>query len=251
MLSVYLCEDNQSQLAYLEKVINNFILIEELDMQIVCSCTAPDKLLDYLQETQRPGLYFLDIELNDHIDGFQLAEQIRQADPRGYIVFITTHSELSYLSFEKHVEAMDFILKDYPKQLPLRILECMKKALELYSSITNDVHKTLSIKIGSRNIYLPIDDIYCIKSSDNIHKLTLLTNYAVYEFYDTLQNIQARLDSSFFQSHKSCLVNLNYIKEIDKSMHHIQLKNGQTCPLSVRNYMKLKQYLQKYHTNSL
>lgn len=251
MFSIYLCEDNRNQLAYLEKVINNFILIEELDIQIICSCTAPDKLLNCLQETQRPGLYFLDIELNARIDGFQLAEQIRKVDPRGYIVFITTHSELTYLSFEKHVEAMDFILKDYPELLPSRILECMKKALELYSSIKNDVHKILSIKMGSRNIYVPIDDIYCIKSSDNNHKLILLTNYSIYEFYDTLQNIQAKLDSSFFQCHKSCIVNLNYIKEIDKTMRSIQLKNGQTCPLSARNYFKLKQYLQKYHTSSL
>ena len=51
---------------------------------------------------------------------------------------------------------MDFILKDHPKQLPSRILECIKKALELNSSIENNVHNTLSIKIGSRNIYVPI-----------------------------------------------------------------------------------------------
>ncbi|MDE5910592.1 MAG: LytTR family DNA-binding domain-containing protein [Lachnospiraceae bacterium] len=251
MLSIYLCEDNQNQLIYLERIIKNFIFIEELDMELTCTCITPNTLLKCLHETQHPGLYFLDIELNAHIDGFQLAEQIRKFDPRGYIVFITSHSELSYLSFEKHVEAMDFILKDYPKQLPSRILECMKKALELYSSIENNVHKTLSIKIGSRNIYVPIDDIYSIKSSDNNHKLILLTNYSIYEFYNTLQNIHARLDSSFFQCHKSCIVNLNYVKEIDKTMRSIQLKNGQTCPLSARNYTKLKQYLKKYHANFL
>ncbi|MDE7286876.1 MAG: LytTR family transcriptional regulator DNA-binding domain-containing protein [Lachnospiraceae bacterium] len=47
------------------------------------------------------------------------------------------------------------------------------------------------------------------------------------------------------------MVNLNYVKEIDKTMRSIQLKNGQTCPLSARNYTKLKQYLKKYHANFL
>ncbi|MBD5548780.1 MAG: response regulator transcription factor [Lachnospiraceae bacterium] len=197
MLPIYLCEDNKKQLAHLEKIIKNYILIEELDMEIICACTTPNEILKSLEEVHHSGLYFLDIELDADTDGFHLAKEIRKFDPRGYIVFITTHSELSYMSFEKHVEAMDFILKDYPRQLPARIQECMKRALRLYSSIKNETQKTLSLKIGIRYLYVPIDDIYCIKSSGNKHKLLLLTDYSVYEFYDTLQNMQTRLDASF------------------------------------------------------
>lgn len=247
MLPIYLCEDNKKQLAHLEKIITNFILIEELDMEIVCACTTPNEILKSLEDFHHSGLYFLDIELDADIDGFQLAEKIRELDPRGYIVFITTHSELSYLSFEKHVEAMDFILKDYPRLLPARIQECIKRTLRLYSSIKNETPKTLSLKIGGRYLYVPIADIYCIKSSDNEHKLLLLTDYSVYEFYDTLQNIQTRLDSSFLQCHKSCIVNLYYVTAINKLTHSVQLKNGQICPLSARKYFTFKKYLQEYH----
>ena len=247
MLPIYLCEDNKKQLDHLETIIKNFILIEELDMEITCACTIPNEILKSLEEAHHSGLYFLDIELDANIDGFQLAEEIRKFDPRGYIVFITTHSELSYMSFEKHVEAMDFILKDYPKQLPARILECMKRALRLYSSIKNETPKTLSLKVGSRYLYVPIDDIYSIRSSSNEHKLLLLTDYSVYEFYDTLQNIQTQLDSSFLQCHKSCIINLRYVSEINKSTRSIKLKNGQICPLSARNYFTFKKYLREYH----
>ena len=243
MLQIYLCEDNNSQLIYFEKIIRDYILIEELDLEIACASADPHEILKTQDEIRGSGLYFLDIELNSDMDGFCLAEEIRQKDPRGYIVFITTHSELSYIPFERHVEAMDYILKDYPDQLPSRMVECMKKALELYSSPQNDQQKTLSLKIGSHYVYVPVQDIYCIKSSDNEHKLLLLTDYSVYEFYDTLQNILTRLDSSFFLCHKSCIVNLDYVAEINKSTHTIQLKNGQSCPLSARKYFMIKKLL--------
>lgn len=246
MLQIYLCEDNNSQLIHFEKIIKDYILIEELDMEIVCASANPHEILKAQDEIHGSGLYFLDIELNSDMDGFCLAEKIRQKDPRGYIVFITTHSELSYIPFERHVEAMDYILKDYPDQLPSRMIECMKRALELYSSPQNDTPKTLSLKIGSRYVYVPVHDIYCIKASENEHKLLLLTDYSVYEFYDTLQNILTRLDSSFFLCHKSCIVNLHFVREIDKSTHTLHLKNGQSCPLSSRNYFTIKKRLNKY-----
>ena len=90
----------------------------------------------------------------------------------------------------------------------------LKEALALYSSIGNTVQKTLTLKIGSRYIYVPIQNIYCIKANE--HKLLLMTDYSSYEFYDTLQNILLRLDSSFLLCHKSCIVNLRYIMELDK-----------------------------------
>lgn len=246
MLQIYLCEDNNNQLIYFEKVIRDYILIEELDMEIVCASADPHEILKAQEKIHGSGLYFLDIELNSDMDGFCLAEKIRQKDPRGYIVFITTHSELSYIPFERHVEAMDYILKNYPDQLPSRMIKCMKRALELYSSPQNDTPKTLSLKIGSRYVYVPVQDIYCIRASENEHKLLLLTDYSVYEFYDTLQNILTRLYSSFYLCHKSCIVNLHYVREIDKSTYTLHLKNGQSCPLSVRNYFAVKKLLNKY-----
>ncbi|MDE7333395.1 MAG: LytTR family DNA-binding domain-containing protein [Lachnospiraceae bacterium] len=246
MLPIYLCEDVVNQLIYLEKLISNYILMEELDMKVVCMATNPHEVLKVQKEFNYSGLYFLDIELNSDIDGFQLAEKIRKKDPRGYIVFITTYGELSYITFERHVEAMDYILKDYPDQIPSRVIACMKKALSLHSSVENRVQKTLSLKIGSRCIYVPVQEIYCIKSAVSGHKLLLQTDYSIYEFYGTLQSVILRLDTSFLLCHKSCIVNLHYISEIDKFSHSIRLKNGQSCPLSARNYLMVKKRLKEY-----
>lgn len=243
MLPIFLCEDNIAQLNHIKHIIENFILIENLDMKLLCATTSPDELLRSLKEYQQPALYFLDIDLSHSLDGFDLAEKIREADPRGFIVFITSHSEYSHIVFERQLEAMDFILKDHPDKVPERILACMNKALSLFSMPSNNVHRTLSIKTNSRYISVPMKDIYLITTCKKPHKLRLLSGSVVYEFFATLQDITPQLDSSFFLCHKSCIVNLNYIKTVDKSSYTITLKNGLTCPLSVRSYSSLMKQL--------
>lgn len=220
--------------------------MEELDMEIVCASPDPNEILKTQRNFRSSGLYFLDIELNADMDGFCLAEEVRKKDPRGFIVFITTHNEFSYVPFERHVEAMDYILKDYPDQIPSRMIECIKQAVDRYSSAENTLQKTLSIKTGGRCIYVPLKEIYCIKSSENKHKIYVLSDNAVHEFYDTLRGVLEKLDSSFFPCHKSCIVNLQYIVEIDRENGNVKLKNGQICPLSSRCYFMLKKRIREY-----
>lgn len=107
MLSIFVCEDNNEQREKFTKIIQNLILIENFDMELKLSTSKPDDILDYLAENDVSGLYFLDIDLKSSINGIELASMIRQYDPRGFIVFITTHSEMSYLTFIYKVEAMD------------------------------------------------------------------------------------------------------------------------------------------------
>lgn len=238
MLPVYLCEDNINQLKQYEKIIANYILMEDLDMQIVCTASTPEELLRKLTESLKPCLYFLDIDLSSSLDGFDLAEKIRCQDPRGFLVFITTHSELSYLTFERRVEAMDYILKDNPDLLPARIIACIENAFKLYTSPANLFHKTLTIKLGSRLVSVSLEEIYCIKTSGNPHKLQLYTSSSMQEFHGTIQEILPQLDTSFFICHKSCIVHFKYIVAIDKSTLTIFLQNEQTCPISTRSYSK-------------
>ena len=79
-------------------------------------------LLEKIKETGEVGIYFLDIDLKTDMTGLTLAQEIRKYDPRGFIIFITTHSEMSYMTFIYKLEALDFILKDDPEELGKIIL---------------------------------------------------------------------------------------------------------------------------------
>ena len=134
MLNIFVCEDNAIQRQTIVQTIQNIILMEELDMQLVLDTEDPYVLLERVKASQDTGIYFLDIDLNSDMNGMKLAQQIRLFDPRGFIIFITAHSELSYMTFQYRVEAMDFVLKDNPCRSESKIRECLLNAMNAIRS---------------------------------------------------------------------------------------------------------------------
>ena len=150
MLDIFVCEDNAAQRRTVVNIIQNTVLIEELDMQLALDTGDPYMLLEKVKTSQNTGIYFLDIDLNSNMNGMKLAQQIRLHDPRGFIIFITAHSELSYMTFQYRVEAMDFVLKDNPAEVKVKLRECLLKAMERHTLQTNKTHKVYTLEIGGR-----------------------------------------------------------------------------------------------------
>lgn len=234
MLDIFVCEDNAAQRRAIVQTIQNIVLIEELDMQLVLDSEDPYVLLDKVKANQNTGIYFLDIDLDSDMNGMKLAQQIRLFDPRGFIIFITAHSELSYMTFQYRVEAMDFVLKDNPAEAKVKIKECLLNAMERYTLQTNKTHKVYTIEIGGRKISVDYDDIFFFETSSNIHKVILHAKDRQIEFSISMKELTGTLGDSFVRCHRSFLVNKNNIKEVDAKNRIIYFANGETCLMSTR-----------------
>lgn len=234
MLNIFVCEDNASQRQTIVQTIQNTVLIEELDMQLVLDAGDPYVLLEKVKTSQNTGIYFLDIDLNSSMNGMKLAQQIRLFDPRGFIIFITAHSELSYMTFQYRVEAMDFVLKDNPAEAKVKISECLLNAMERYTLQTNKIHKVYTIQVGGRKISVDYSDIFFFETSGNIHKVILHAKDRQIEFTGTMKDLTSTLDGNFVRCHRSFLVNKNNIKEVDAKNRIIYFPNGETCLMSTR-----------------
>ena len=239
MLNIFVCEDNAVQRQAIMQIIQNTVLIEELDMQLVLDTEDPYVLLEKVKTSQNTGIYFLDIDLKARMNGMKLAQQIRLFDPRGFIIFITAHSELSYMTFQYRVEAMDFVLKDNPAEAKVKIRECLLNAMERYTLQTNKTHKVYMIEAGERKISIDYDDILFFETSSNIHKVILHAKDRQIEFSSTMKELAHALDSNFVRCHRSFLVNKNNIKEIDEKNRIIYFTNGETCLMSTRRMKEL------------
>ena len=234
MLNIFVCEDNAIQRQTIVQTIQNIILMEELDMQLVLDTEDPYVLLERVKASQDTGIYFLDIDLNSDMNGMKLAQQIRLFDPRGFIIFITAHSELSYMTFQYRVEAMDFVLKDNPAEVKVKIRECLLNAMERYTLQTNKTHKVYTIETGGRKISVDYHDIFFFETSGNIHKVILHAKNRQIEFSGTIKELAATLGDSFVRCHRSFLVNKRNIKEIDAKNRIIYFINGESCLMSTR-----------------
>ena len=83
------------------------------------------EILTIVSKDKQKGIYFLDIELGDDRkkEGIYLGEKIRQYDPDGYIIYITSHSELSMMVLRHKVAATDFIPKDETEHIKKNIAD--------------------------------------------------------------------------------------------------------------------------------
>lgn len=240
MLLVYICEDDPTQREYIETYIKSYIMIEDLDAKLVVSTGDPHMLIETLQKNLgSTGLYFIDVNLQTDMNGLELASQIRNIDTMGKIVFVTTHSELSYMTFTYKIEAMDYIIKGNTGELTGRIRDCVEVAFKRYLSDKGEKQDTFKYKVGNKIRTVNYSDIFFFESSSTPHKIIMHLEDTHIEFYGAIKDLEA-LGEDFCRCHKSFVVNKNNINYIDKSNKQVIMKNGEGCLVSVRGMKNLK-----------
>ncbi|MCL2286821.1 MAG: LytTR family DNA-binding domain-containing protein [Firmicutes bacterium] len=231
MLNIYICEDNIKQREFMTSFITDHCLFQSLDAHVALSTSSPEDILSHYKNVDEPALFFLDIELNAKINGIELASRIRGMGKKAAIVFITTHSEMTFVTFQYKVEALDFIVKDNAANIKHKIAECIKIALERYT-VATDKGKTVKISAEDKVIILDMDDIILIETTPMRHKLRLHTQSRILEYNGELKAMEGQLDERFIRCHKSCIINKNKITVINKRDNTVTMANHSICPVS-------------------
>ena len=246
MLYVYICEDELPQLTYIKESIQKSILIHDLDLSVATASPDPYTILDAARSSSRTGIYFLDINLNADINGLEFAQEIREIDPRGFIVFITSHSEMASLTFQMKLEVLDYIIKDRPETLSDQIFQCLSNALKKHTKIRDSRQKTFSIRIGDRVSFVSLNEILYFETNIQPHKVTLYTANMRLEFHSTLNDVFSQLDSRFCRCHRSYIINADFVRSIHLSEKTITMSDGQVIIFSLRKKHEILKWLSSY-----
>lgn len=199
------------------------------------TASDPSKVLKYsMENVEKDNVYFLDVDLGCDINGIKLAAQIREYDTCSYFVFVSAHPEFVMPSLKTKI--FDFLVKPISfETLEKCVINILKDSLLL----KKETGKTLSIKSGINMYHLNIEDIIFLEKYGHI--LVVHTSNGQIRSNESLVNIETRLDQSkFFKSHKSYLINIDQISEIDNKNNLIYFKNGESCFLSKRRKKELK-----------
>ncbi|MGX7107256.1 LytR/AlgR family response regulator transcription factor [Hutsoniella sourekii] len=236
MRSIVICEDTLKQRQRFEEVVRNYIMIEDLEIDLALVASEPDSVLEYLEETPiGETLYFLDIDLGeDKLTGMDLARLIREKDDLSKIAFITTLSQSLPLTFKYRLEALDFIIKDDFDGVDQQIRECIDTAFER-SQMNTDKKQKFIVQLGARTKSLDIDDIYYFQATDG-HKIILVGDDEYVEYYDTLAEIENNY-SHFFRVHRSYVANLEAAIGLDRSAQELHFPDEVSVPVG-RTRMK-------------
>lgn len=242
MVPIYICEDQSEILKQLEKNIQNISMIEEFDFNIELATKSPDELIRFLKEQRTQGIYFLDIEFpKESMNGFELGKEIRKLDSRGFLIYVTTHSELLPETFSYQLEALDYILKDDPAKLNHHIKKALLTIQGLLDNESSDVRELFTVESATRILHIPVNTIDYFETTYKKHNVALITSDQYIEFHGNLTQIEKRLSPDFIRTHQSFLVNRSKIQTIDKRHRTVLLKNGSTCLVSRSKIKELKQ----------
>lgn len=241
MLPIYICEDEAYIRKYLVDSINKHVLIENYDMKIVCETENPNDIILALKKGQQAA-YFLDIDLkNDQFNGFTLAKEIRKLDETGFIMFVTTHGELTFETFKLHLEAMDYIVKDQ-EDMHQRIINCIDAIQERLVAENNNMKAYYSVKTNDKLHHIPVEDILYFETSTNKHRLIVYTQQEMIEFPGSLNEVEKSLDKYFMRVHRSFLINCSRISKVHLSDNLVELVGGVQCPVARQHKKKLQSW---------
>ena len=240
MIPILLCDDDDRIRNEIAVQINKQILIEQYDMEIVLSCDSPVILLEELKKiSQKRNIYFLDVELkHPEYDGFLLGKKIRDMDPNGTIVYITSFRDLAYKTFQYHIEAFDYIVKDNPEELSNAISRCLLSLADRLKVEKADPTEYYTVKTGDSIRNVPLDDILFFETSPKSHFIILHGTKQRIEFLGNLGSIENDLGQRFIKIHRSYLVAVSKIEEIDLK-HNTLTIGGEICNISRKEKSKL------------
>lgn len=103
-----------------------------------------------------------------------------------------------------------------------------------------------TIKIGSSLRHVPLDEIYFFETSSKPHHIILHGKNQQIEFLGSLNDIAQRLDDRFLKIHRSYVVALNQIEEINLKKNTVRA-GGETLSLSRKEKSKL---LERIHSGN-
>ncbi|WCJ47853.1 LytTR family DNA-binding domain-containing protein [Levilactobacillus brevis] len=234
MLAVYLCEDNPEQLKQYTRVVQRYIMINDYDMQVRLATPSPKALLaDLTRNPPEYALFFLDIEFPaEHLTGLETAIRIRQQLGFAEIVFVTTHSEMALLTFERKVEPMDFV-------------ENIDYGYERYTNYLGNTENLFSYMIGGRKFSLPMGDVYFVETAETPHKVIVHAASQLVEFPGFLKDIADQY-TELYRTDKSFLANLDNVVGIDADERRLIFPNGDKTDVATRRFHEVKTLVQKH-----
>lgn len=230
-------------------LIKNFLENHE-NLEIIDECENGFEGLKSIAENN-PDLIFLDIQM-PKLNGFEMLELI---DKNYNIIFSTAYDQYALKAFE--VNAVDYLLKPFSKE---RFNEAVAKVLKkIQSSESNasnpselansfvseeDIIGRIVVKNNNKIVVIPVDQILYLEAQDDYVKIVTGEGSSLKQ--NTMKFYEKHLPDSFVRIHRSYLVNINYVKQIDllsKDSHSVLLRDGNQIPVSKSGYNRLREII--------
>ena len=220
------------------------------DVGLICrECLSPDdklygfrsaeSLLKNLDKIEGDiDLFILDIEMPGR-DGLWLRKELERYRYGSSIIYLTSHDELVQEAFGRYV--IGFV----DKVSFLHDKNCLIEKLKLFEQEANN-QEILCIKSDQGNLHIRKDKIIAIEAEHVYTYLEYITIENASGIIKTdkmlirksLKDWKSELNTDYLKISKSVIVNMNYIKKIEKV---VELNNGEVFNIPRSNRLECQE----------
>lgn len=236
MYNILVLEDDCIQLKTLADIIK-----ESGDMYQVYETTNTVEAIKIAQK-EMIDLFYIDINLKSE-SGLKFALEIRKIEryKLKWIIFVTIYKEYMLSAFKK-IHCYDYILKPYNKENIQMITRLLLSESSEQVAVTGSREKFIIVPIKNIQVKIFINEIIFVEvfiRTSIIHTI----NGAFTIDYLSLKKLNSVMEhKNILQSHRSYLVNVNYINKIEKTNYKtaskIHFNNTDETALLGNNYKK-------------
>lgn len=215
------------------------------DVNIIGECSNSEEAKAMI-ESENPDLIFLDIQIPGK-SGFDLLEELESV-PK--VVFVTAYDEYAIKAFQ--VNALDYLLKPVEEE---RLAETIQKVLSEESEIepesSVDYPKgrlgqddQIFIKDGEKCWFVSLRDIKMFESEGNYVRV-YFDNFKPL-ILKSLNNLEERLDHTFFRTNRKFIVNLRWIQSVENWFNgglRLTLNDGTLVEVSRRQSARFREMM--------
>ena len=218
------------------------------EVNIVSECAnVPDGVLAI--NKHNPKLVFLDIEMPEY-SGFELLSFFRDVDFE--IIFVTAYNDYALKAFE--VSAVDYVLKPVDIDKLKSAVEKAYKRIDghdmknrldvLKDSFKSSQFNKIALPLAEGLLFVDVIEIVYLEADGAYTNVWLkdgskiLVSKKIKFFEEVLEG-----RPNFFRSHRSFMVNINFIKKYSRADNALLLDNGKTIIISRDRKVEFEQQL--------
>lgn len=189
-----------------------------------------------LMETEGVDVLFIDINMPD-LNGLDF---IRSLQEPPLVVFTTAYSEYALDAYG--VEAVDYLLKPFGMGKVMAAANKVRRRYELAHAQIVDDDEDIFVKTEYKVVRVHIPDITYVEGMSEYLRIYLAGQPKPVISLLGMKKLEERIAASgFMRVHKSYIVNLHNIAEVDRS--NVTLTDGKQIPIGASYRQQLTEYI--------
>lgn len=231
MMRLAICDDDNEDLQYMNEKIKEAFYDSGYDaLDIVYNLFHSGEELVNADIADKLDVAFIDIELENKSNGFDIARALCRQNRNIAIVYMTNNNH--YVSKSFVCRPLGFIRKKYASE----DLKLVMSEIKLYMG---EDYNTIIFNNNTKKLELKVNDIYLVEVFNHNLRIVLKDNKEITVRDQMVKHMGELEENGVIQIRRGVAVNARYIEKIEETT--LIMSNGEMYPIGRGNVMRVKQ----------